>query len=289
MPPIKGIGQYAQVFTFHNLNSAEKIIAAIPAIGSAVIIGAGLSGLECADALMSKGLRVAVVEKNSRVLKNLIPESGSAVIEQAFHNKGGLLYCNQEVAALVGDEQRLTGVKLASGVILHADMVVIAVGVRGNTALAVQAGIAVTPEGIVVNEYMQTSLPGIYAGGDCVRVKDQLTGIYMQSCTWPDAMQQGMVAAHNMAGSTKPYPGAAVIVSSAFFGIKFASCGPLNASAQDYEVADVFGVDFHHSYLIGQGMLKGFSLVGNVGNVGALKRALLTGQHITREQLVQGL
>ena len=86
--------------------------------------------------------------------------------------------------------------------------------------------------GVMVNDFMRTSQPDIYAGGDLIEVTNTLTGNRLRSCMWPDAMQQGMYAALAMAGQPKPYPGPAVIVSSAFFGLKFAQAGVLEGDIQ---------------------------------------------------------
>ena len=141
--------------------------------------------------------------------------------------QGIALYTNETVVEVLQADGRVTGVRLASGKHLDADMLIIAVGVRPNVALAQQAGIVLGQTGIMTDEHMRTSVPTIYAGGDVAMVKDQLTGEYVQSRTWPDAMLQGLVAAHGMAGKHKIYPGVATVTSSAFFGLKIAACGPL--------------------------------------------------------------
>ena len=115
-----------------------------------------------------------------------------------------------------------TGVTLVGGMSMDADMVIFATGLRSNTRLAQNAGIAIGSQGVLVNEYMATSIPNIYAAGDLIQIQDRLSGITMRSCMWPDAMQQGLCAAQAMAGQPKAYYGPSIIMRSAFFDLKFA-------------------------------------------------------------------
>ncbi len=103
--------------------------------------------------------------------------------------------------------------QLVSGGELDADMVVFAVGVTPNAEIAKEAGIALFDRGIETDQHMQTSVPGIYAGGDVAIIHDVLSNKKVLSATWPDAMIRAGVAAHAMAGVPKKYAGALVITS----------------------------------------------------------------------------
>jgi len=299
LPSLEGI-QLHGVFTFHRLRDMQGIMAYIRqhAVQKVVVVGAGLSGLECADALLHFNVEVSVVEMHNQVLSSLIDSPASDIIQQKMASHNIHFYGNHKVEKLMGCDGRVTQVQLASGQILSADIVVFAVGLRPNMELVQSTSIAVDDCGILTNEYMQTSIATIYAAGDIVMVTDQLSGQLVPSRLWPDAMLQGLVAACSMAGpavasgyvgqaTQKPsdslrvtgpraYPGIAPVVSSSFFGIKFVVCGPILANPADCQVIVNQRDDFYHLFLVADNRLKGFLLVGNTSKVGQLRQALMT-------------
>ena len=135
----------------------------------------------------------------------------------------------------------------------------------------------------MTDDYLRTNAPTIWAGGDCIMIKNQLTGTMIPSCTWSDAMLQGSIAAHGMAGQPKIYSGATIISSSSFFGIQFVTCGPINDQAGKYIIKQ--GEGFYKKLMVNDGYLKGFLLVGQVNQVPHLKRILLTGQKVNEHEL----
>ena len=286
LPSLPGITAQG-VFTFHRLrdiqgimnyrrqNNAQKV----------VVVGSGLSGLECADALNTLGMQVSVVELRDRVLSTHVDVPGSRFIERQMLEQKVQLYLNKQVDRVLQAQDRIAGVSFADGMELQADMVVFAIGLQPNLPLASQAGIKVGSNGILVDEYMRTSIPNIYAAGDIVMVPDQLSGELVASRTWPDAMLQGLIAAHAIAEQPKTYPGIATIISSSFFGLKFASCGPIINPPEKYEIIIVDQPDFYHLFLLEDEILKGFLLVGNTHNVGKLRQALMTRVKIDRALL----
>ncbi|BDC34476.1 NADH oxidase [Candidatus Dependentiae bacterium Noda2021] len=252
--PLPDIGSLKGVFTFHTLADIHGIQEYIKCntVHKAIVIGAGLSGLECADALTQLNIPVTIVEKNNSVLSTQLGQDCSPVIERAITNHGASLYKNDIVTSVDSENHTVSGVTLASGVSLKAQLVVIAAGLVPNVQLAEQAGIA-TDYGVVVNEYLQTNIPHIYAAGDMIMVKDHITGALTPSCTWPDAMLQGMTAACNMTGQIKVYSNPIIMTSSSFFGLKFAACGKPDASSTSWVSNE--SVDGYHSYLIAPGAI----------------------------------
>jgi NAD(P)H-nitrite reductase large subunit len=192
------------------------------------------------------------------------------------------LCTNKYVKDLVGKKSYVQEVILSDGVRIPADMVIFAIGARLNTGILVQTGAVLYNRGVVVDDYMKTSLPDVYAGGDIVQVKNKLDGSFIQSCMWPDAMMQGMIAAHNMADIDRQYPGAVIVTSSTFFDIKFASCGPIATPPKFYESVVKKGKGYYYQYLLHKNILKGFLLIGPTNNLGMLRRAVLTHQPLDR-------
>ena len=154
-------------------------------------------------------------------------------------------------------------------------MIIFAIGGKTNIQLALHAGINTSSSGIIVKNTMQTSNPDIFAGGDCCIVNNLLTEKPVQSCLWPDAVMQGMTAAHGIVGIKKEYPGTLIITSSNIFGTQLVTCGPVNQPTQDYEEIIRSEPDFYHKFLVHDEMLKGFVMVGKVENVGLLRKKLI--------------
>lgn len=288
IPDIEGLAGGTQgVFTFHRLRDIQAIMAYVKnkPVTKAVVIGSGLSGLECADALLPYTVQVSIVEMQGQVLSSIINDEGAQFIQSQMASNGVHFYPHQKVDQVMHQEGHVAGVKLSSGALLEADMVIVAAGLAPNIELAKQSGIALGACGIATNEYMQTSIADIYAAGDIAMVKDQLTGNVVPSRMWPDAMLQGLVAASSMAGQPRVYPGIASVISSSFFGIKFAACGPvLNPEGCQKVVNQT--QEFYHLLLIKGDRLKGFLLVGNTGKCGVLRQALMTQMPITPEMLL---
>lgn len=280
IPPIKGLAAHERICTFATLYDTQKLDAMIKEkhIKHAVVLGAGLSGLEVADSLHARGVSVTVIERADQVLARHVNTKGAACIMQQMAAQGITCLVQTAVQEVDVSHANQIVVTLEDGRIITTDLLVCATGARQNIELAQSAGAMCDAFGVQVNAHMQTSVPHVYAAGDIIGMCDTITGTTMASCTWPDAMQQGMHAAYAMAGQPRLYAGGPVIVSSAFFGVKFSSCGPMHDVPEAYEIHERTGEQFYHRYIVHNDQLKGFLLVGNTQRFALLKRALLTGQ-----------
>lgn len=276
IPSISGIKSEG-VFTFHSLADALAIKAYIAENGceNAVVIGAGLSGLEAADALWQQGLAVTIIEKNDQLLPALLSSEAAAFLQSYITNLGLSLHLNSSVSSINSKQAKIEGVTLNNDATIPTSLVIVATGLAPNTDLCQKAGIKIGKQGVQVNCHLQTSAPDIYAGGDLIEITDLLTGNKMRSCMWPDAMQQGRYAALAMVGQPKSYPGASVIVSSAFFGLKFAQGGLISGLAG---IKKAQGADFYHEIAQNQDILQGFRVLGKKHDLGLLRRQILTKQ-----------
>ncbi|WP_018333235.1 FAD-dependent oxidoreductase [Actinomycetospora chiangmaiensis] len=158
----------------------------------AVVSGGGLLGLEAAHALHELGLRVTVLERGARLLSKQIDETASALAHAHFAGLGMHVLYRGEAKDLDGDD-RVTGVALADGRVLSCDVYVAAVGIRPNSGLAADAGVAVK-RGVLVDDRMETDVPGVFAVGDVAEHGGRVLGL------WPIAAKQGEVAAVNALG-----------------------------------------------------------------------------------------
>lgn len=283
IPPMPGIENQG-IFTFHTNGDANAILAYVKknAVKKAVVIGAGLSGLEAADALIRQHLGVTVIERSGHVLPSMLCQSSADFLQKKIVACGAKLMLNACVTEIISENNRVAGIQI-DGEIEPADLVIIATGLKPNTQLCEPSGILLDEHGIVVNEFLQTSIPDVYAGGDLIGVYDQLSEQKLRSCLWPDAMQQGMHAGMAMAGKPKAYAGMYMIVSTAFFGIKYARAGTLQNSSGERIVKT--SNDYHHTFMIQDGVLKAFQVLGNQHNLGTLRRLLLTRQPMSVDQL----
>jgi NADPH-dependent 2,4-dienoyl-CoA reductase/sulfur reductase-like enzyme/rhodanese-related sulfurtransferase len=210
VPPIKGINLKG-VHVLKRVPDADEIRDLISASISkkAVIVGAGLIGVEMVEALSARGLEVTVVEALDKVLPGILDEEISDLLADHIKSRGVTLKLGQKVV-----EFRGAGDKVSHAVTdketLEGDVIIFAIGVRPDSKLAKAAGLEIGPFGdIVVNEYLQTSDPDIYSGGDCVANVSIVTGKKMFVPLGSTANKHGHVIAANITGGSEKFPGIA--------------------------------------------------------------------------------
>lgn len=218
VPPIAGADK-AGVFTIRTVDDAVKIRAYAGDCREAVVIGGGLLGLEAARGLQGLGLQITIVELMPRLMPLQLDDEGAAILKRYVAQQGFEVILETSVTKILGDE-RVTGVALREGRELPAQMLVIAAGVRPNTALAEAAGLKVF-RGVSVDARMRTSAPDIYAAGDVAIFGDRCWAIV------PTAQAQARVAAANMAGEELLYEEVIPTTALKVLGIDVNSMGDI--------------------------------------------------------------
>ncbi|MFH1216269.1 MAG: FAD-dependent oxidoreductase [Pseudomonadota bacterium] len=208
-PPIPGVDADG-IFTISDLHKAVEIKKrlSLGGVSHAVVLGGGAIGLEMAEAMTDLwGVETTVVEMMDQVLPRIIDANFAGMARHHLEEKGVTVFTSEKAESFISVDGKVTGVKTDKRII-DADLVILAVGVRPNSQLARDAGLAVGPfGGIAVNRKMQTSDPAIYAGGDCVELMDLVSGANTFAPLGSLANRQGRVIGSNLAGKQETFDG----------------------------------------------------------------------------------
>ncbi|MBT9169555.1 MAG: NADH-dependent phenylglyoxylate dehydrogenase subunit epsilon [Syntrophomonadaceae bacterium] len=286
-PSIKGI-EYA--FTLRTLEDARLIISRISKeIESAVVLGGGLVGLKLAEALHKKGLNVRLVAKSPHLLSRQLDIDGARILQKAILQKGLELTFNQDAVRVEGGNGLTGRVILEDGWEYKAQLVVAGKGVSPRKELIEAAGGSVRA-GVVVNEFLETSLPGVYAAGDVAEVTNIVTGQPVVSTLWPSAVVQGRIAGYNMAGEKRSYAGAIIPMNSVdLFGIAMVSLGMTIPPIEGYQVLIHYYPEkgVYRKIVLKEDVVVGAILIGEIEKAGVLNT--LIGQKIPVGELKEKL
>lgn len=193
LPPIKGLDNARNVFKLRDISDVNEILEVAKNAKSALIIGAGLVGLDAASGLMERGLQVSIVEMADRVLPLQLDYQAANNYQKLFEQSGVKVYTGVSVSEAVTDmDGQIRSVRLNNSMEVECDIIVAAAGVMPDIDFIKENTLKID-RGIVVNDQMKTSVQHVFAAGD-------VTG---QSAIWPNAVKQGIVAAYNMTGMEK--------------------------------------------------------------------------------------
>lgn len=224
VPTLEGIEEADNLFTLRNVPDLDRIMSHLESIkqGKAVVVGAGFIGLEMAENLVMKGLDITIVEKATHVLPTLDQEMASFV-QQELTTKGVRVITQQSLTAIKDKGRQLI---LEDGSQLESDITILSVGVQPDSKLAEEAGIALGLRGgILVDQNYQTSLPHIYAVGDAILVKQEITGQDALISLASPANRQGRQVADVIAGLKRTNRGSIGTVIVKVFDLAVASTG----------------------------------------------------------------
>lgn len=190
------------VFYLRTIDDAENLRAAMTPGKTLLSVGAGWIGLEVAASARKMGLKAVVVDVADRLCARSLPAEVAALLEDLHRDRGADIHLNTGLADVAGTGS-VDSVTLSSGEVLAVDIVVVGIGVVPNTELACDAGLEID-NGVVVDRFLRTSDPRIFAAGDVAALRRD-DGSIIRLESWANAQDQGAVAAQNMLGGQVPY------------------------------------------------------------------------------------
>lgn len=262
VPSFQGLETVDTKLPFMTINDTLTLESAVTQDSRVLIIGAGLIGLKCAEGLRDLVKSITVCDLADRVLSSILDDECAAIVQKHLEANG--------IQFLLGDsavsfDKNTAAMK--SGKLVDFDVLVLAVGVRANTSLVKDIGGEVN-RGIVVNEHMETSIPDVYAAGDCTEGMDISFGGRRVLAILPNATQQGRCAGINMAGGNETFNKAIPMNSIGFFGLHIMSAGTYYGEDVGGEVYEEKTDQKLKRLFTKDGYLTGFMLIGDTERAG---------------------
>ena len=257
VPPIEGLDTVPKRHAFMTLDDARALEADLCPESSVLIVGAGLIGLKCAEGIIGRCKKINVCDLAPRVLSSILDADCASYMQKKLESMGVEFLLDDTVARFDGNTA-----EMKSGKTVSFDVLVTAVGVRANTSLVKDAGGEVN-RGIVTDEKMATSLPGVYAAGDCVEATDSTSGAKKVMAIMPLAYMQGHCAGVNMAGGSEKLDNMLPMNSIGFGGLHCMSAG--SYIGECYEEKTESGIKRLYTE---DNLLKGFMIIGDCDRAG---------------------
>ena len=269
------------VFGFRTICDMEALLARAPKAKRAVVSGGGSLGLQVACGLHARGVEATITVRSPHLLSQAADQETGEIFRRRLEARGVRVVTGADIEAVLG-ESAVTGVKLGSGEVASADLVVFGKGVRPNIALVKGTTIR-TNWGVVVDERLMTSCPDVYAAGDVAETTDIVTGEPTVNAIWPCATEQGRIAGLNMAGMDRRYEGSIRMNAAEFFGLPFITAGIVNPRGEDFEVVTEgdHQRDIYKKAVIRDRRLIGYILVGDIEKAGLYTTLVRKGVDIT--------
>ena len=217
------------VVTFRDLDDVDKMLAAAEQGGSAVVIGGGLLGLEAAHGLSLRGMRVTVVHLMPTLMERQLDEAAGWLLKSELERRGQAIFTEADTEAILEKDGHVAGVRLKDGREIPADLVVMAVGIRPNTALARGAGLE-CERGVLVDDHMVTSDRAIMAVGECVQHRGQCYGLVAP--LW----EMCRALADHLTGAPTGYTGSVTSTKLKVSGIDVFSAGDFIAGEEHEDI-----------------------------------------------------
>ena len=281
--PIPG-GDLGGICYFRTLDDYLRMRRESTEGSSAVVIGGGFIGSEIAAALTINKINVTMIFPEPYIVNRVFPEGLGMALQRQFRDRGATLLAGEKPASIAKRGSRFITTTV-SGKQVESDMVIVGIGVAPSLDLPRRAGLQ-TANGVIVDEYLQASLPDIYAAGDIAFFPYQALGKQTRVEHWDNALNQGKQAGLNMAGAHKPYDYMPYFFSDLFeFG--YEAVGEVDAQLEtvaDWQKENDTGV----IYYLRDGKVRGAMMCNVWEKVEAARTLIRTGAQVTKEEL-QGM
>lgn len=256
------------VFTVRTIDDARKIMAMLEGVKEVAVLGGGLIGLRDAYALSLRKKQVSVLVKSPQILSQMLDADAAHIIAQVLEKNGIRIMTGVAAKEILG-AAAVEEIVLDNGQKLSCQMVIIGKGVAANTQLALSGGLKVK-EGIVVDKFLRTGDPNIYAAGDCAETLEITLGEPRINALWPCAVEQGEIAALNMLKKEAAYDGSLAMNSVDFFGVACISMGITKTQKEDdYEIlCKELPGRFYKKVALKENRIVGMVLVGDIKTAG---------------------
>ena len=202
-PTVPGLNLVG-VVKLDNLEDARRILQLATKAGAAVVVGGGITALELVESLRFRKVHTHYFLRGSRYWSNVLDEAESHIVEERLKDEGVELHYSTELAEICGEKGCVAGVRTAAGEFIPCRMVGIAIGIRPRKELAEESGIQ-CERGILVDEFLRTSAPDVFAAGDVAQFFDPHSGRYLLDSLWGCARDMGQAAGLNMSSSPVPF------------------------------------------------------------------------------------
>ncbi len=277
IPPMKGLDKRG-VHVFRNIKDTQDILKVCETARKAVVIGGGLLGLEAARGIQNRGPKVTLVHNAGHLMNAQLDELAGKFLKREIENLGINVLVNRRTTEILGNGH-VMGAQFEDGEAAEADLVVVACGIRPNTALAVKAGLTVN-RGIVVNDHMETSNPDIFAVGECVEHRGVVYGLVAP------LYDQGKVLAATLTGHKGPtYEGSTTATKLKVMGIEVFSAGAIKGDHEKDEVVvysdPLAGV--YKKLVLREDRLVGTILIGDAADAGRFLEVIRGGVQVDRK------
>ena len=278
VPPIPGVDK-KNVYVFRTLDDTRALIERAGPGRKAVVIGGGLLGLEAARGLQVQGCDVTVVHLMPTLMDRQLDTAGGSYLARRIEQMGLRLMLSRKTEALLGNG-KVEGLRLACGSEVDADLVVIAAGIRPNVELGRKAGLEVR-RGIVVNDYLETSHPDVYAVGECTEHRGETFGLVAP------LLEQGKVLAATITGNRGPeFTGSTPAAKLKIMGVDVYSAGTVDDSDPATEVIryEDPALGIYKKLLVRNHRLVGVILVGDASDDHRYAQWLRSGTDLTDQR-----
>ncbi len=226
------------VIKLDNLSDARKIIKLVRWRKKAVVVGGGITALEIVEGLHARGVKVEYFLRGDRYWGSVLDEDESRIVEHRLQEEGGRLRYHTKLAEILEKRGRVSGVRTTEGEIIPCNIVGVAIGVQPNIQIAIDAGLQ-TDRGILVDPYLQTSNPDVYAAGDVTQVVYPDSGKQRLNVLWWVARREGHIAGLNMTGERHYYHQETPLNVTRLAGLTTTIIGSVGSGARDEDLVGI--------------------------------------------------